>query len=488
MNIQEQHTDKLIESVADKGKVKSKHSQVLLQLISDVTAVLMSFYIQYFIRFHTGWVDASIKPDVLTTIITSLVFLGYWLLVFFFAGMYKNWYEKSPFDEIFSVLKVTLVGTGILVFFIFYDSGTSPRMMFILYFAVLSVLLVTGRSITRITEKNLRAKGVIRIPILAVGTLDKVCNFYKQTKEAKNWGYHVIGIVLTNRNEYYNLDSKTDLPVLGHISDLQMILDKTRPEEVVISTNNVKSEELLDIISLSDDRSIRVKIEPDLYDIFTGQGKVQSLYGIPLIAVKTEILKPYQEAIKRVFDILFSLTVLTGGLPFWLIIGILVKLDSKGPMLFKQQRVGKDDRNFTMYKFRSMVESTVEKGAFQFTTVGDSRVTKFGRFIRKTHLDEIPQFFNVLIGDMSIVGPRPEIRHNVDKFSKTISHYKRRLKVRPGITGWWQINYGPHVLDEKEVRKRLKDDFYYIENMSISLDIEIIIRTVWCVLKGHGQA
>ncbi|MCK5740736.1 MAG: sugar transferase, partial [Chlorobi bacterium] len=206
----------------------------------------------------------------------------------------------------------------------------------------------------------------------------------------------------------------------------------------------------------------------------------------PLIEVNTQLLKKWQEALKKVLDIVFSALVLILGSPVWLLVAIIVKLDSPGPVFYKQERVGKNGRLFMMFKYRSMVPDA-EKGGPRWTSVNDTRVTKFGKFLRSSHLDEVPQFLNVLIGEMSLVGPRPERPVFVEKFSEMIPYYKRRLVVRPGITGWWQVKYTTYVESKEEIENRLKDDFFYIENMSMKLDIEIIVRTVFLVLKGHGQ-
>jgi exopolysaccharide biosynthesis polyprenyl glycosylphosphotransferase len=256
---------------------------------------------------------------------------------------------------------------------------------------------------------------------------------------------------------------------------------------VVIATEKPDHKLLVDIVNQCADEKVRVKIEPDLYDVFAGQTKTYYLYGLPLIEVSTQLLKPWQETIKRIFDFTFSFLVLFAGLPFWVLIALGVKIDSRGPIFYTQKRVGKDGKIFEIYKFRSMVYQPERKDQ-TWTTTNDPRVTRFGRFIRKTHLDEIPQFLNVLLGHMSIVGPRPEQPKFVDDFAIDFPHYKRRLKVRPGITGWHQVTSYGYELSAEEIRDRLRNDFHYIENMSLKLDIEIIVRTLWCMIMGRGQA
>jgi exopolysaccharide biosynthesis polyprenyl glycosylphosphotransferase len=273
---------------------------------------------------------------------------------------------------------------------------------------------------------------------------------------------------------------------LGNLENLAEIVRKEKPDEVLITHATPHRRDLVEIVNECINAGIRVKILPDLYDIFTGTVKTFPLYGIPLIEIHTQLMKPWEEVLKRIMDIVLSLIVLIVGLPVWLIIAVIVKLESKGPVFYKQLRVGKNGKNFVIYKFRTMVQDAEKKGGI-WTAVNDPRVTRFGRFLRKTHLDEVPQFLNVLKGEMSIVGPRPEQPAIVNKYVKLVPYYVRRLAIRPGITGWWQVKYAPHTESLEEIENRLKDDFYYIENMSLKLDLEIMIRTVFMMLKGHGQ-
>jgi exopolysaccharide biosynthesis polyprenyl glycosylphosphotransferase len=244
---------------------------------------------------------------------------------------------------------------------------------------------------------------------------------------------------------------------------------------------------LLDIVMQCRELGISVKIQPDLYEIFTGQARLLAIHGMPLIDINPELLKTWERVVKRIFDIVFSAIVLLLGLPFLLITAILVKLDSKGPIFFSQIRVGKNGKIFTMYKFRSMITDAEAEGP-RWASVNDPRVTRLGRFLRKSHLDEIPQFWNVLKGEMSLVGPRPERPFFVEKFKKDVPYYLRRLVIRPGLTGWNQVHYRDYEETLEEITNRLKHDFYYIENMSLQLDVEIIIRTVIRVFRGQGQA
>jgi len=467
------------------NSIRTRFSPPFLQMIADIFSVILSFSLQYYFRFHSGWFGppAEFVPEVF--IFACLILLGYWMLFFWFSGLYKNWYIRSPFDEFFTVLRVTFFGSFILFFIWFLDSESrEPRLLFLFYFIIFCLIVIFGRYSARIIQRTFRAKGIIIIPAIIVGTYNRARELHEKIKSSTNWGYQTLGIILTDRAESENIE---DFPVIGGKDILIESLDLYKPKEVLISEDSPEHSFLLELVSNCADRKITVKIIPDLYDLFTGQAKTLHLYGIPLIEISTQLLKPWQELSKRLFDIVFSTIVIILGLPIWLLAAFIVKLESSGPVFYRQQRVGKNGREFLMIKFRSMVDDAEKKSGPQWTKVNDPRVTKFGKLLRSSHLDEVPQFLNVLKGDMSIVGPRPERPVFVEKFSKLVPYYRRRLAVRPGITGWWQVKYTSYVESKEEIENRLKDDFFYIENMSLKLDLEIIIRTVFLIFKGHGQ-
>ncbi len=484
-------TDHLVsENVVHNTMMKSRHSQILIQLVFDIVAIISAYSIIYYIRFESAFYTIAIKPGTSELILGLFVFSAFWIGLFYFSGMYKNWYERSPFNEIWKVLKTVLIGCTIIIFVVKMDSNTSPRRLYLLNVMIISLTTLSGRTSARIIEKRLRRNRILTIPSIIVGTYKRASIFYTKCQKSPNWGYRPFGIVLFDKIEYLtsinDIENK-DVPVIGNLEEINTIVERYKPEEIIIASDNTDHSKMIDIVSFASDRNIKVKIDPDLYDIFTGQTKTQMLYGIPLIEIRTQLMKPWQEVIKRIVDIIFSFLVVVLGMPIWIIVAIMVKLDSKGPIFYTQPRVGKNGKIFKIFKFRSMSFEEVPKDQ-KWTSKNDPRVTKFGRFIRKTHLDEIPQFLNVLLGDMSVVGPRPEQPKFVEEFSLSLPYYKRRHKVRPGITGWWQVTSTGYELNIDEVKSRIKDDFYYIENMSIKLDIEIIIRTVWCVVTGHGQA
>lgn len=462
-------------------RLKNKSFPIFLQMVSDTMSATLSFVIHYYLIFFSGLVVVNSVPSKLQFIM-GLALVNFYIFVFFyFAGLYKNWYERSPFEEYFSIIKANFIGLLLFYLFVITDTTKPPRLTFLLYFVNLSLLTIIFRTIIRKIQKNLRIKGLIQLSTIVIGPIDKINLLKKDILKSPGWGLNFIGGVISDNS--FNESNE----VLGKIEDLDNILEAYHPESVILADADMSHKKMFEIVNKCSDLGIKIKIEPDLYSVFTGQTKTHNIYGIPFIEIDPQLMKSWEQTLKRIFDIIFSSLVLIIGLPFWLIIAAIVGLESKGGVFFHQIRSGKDNKEFKMIKFRSMVQNASQIGS-AWTSVNDKRVTKFGKILRKSHLDEIPQFWNVIKGDMSIVGPRPEQPRLVEEFSKTYPHYKRRLKVRPGITGWWQVKYKSYEFDLAEIDGRLKDDFYYIENMSVKFDIEIVVRTVWCVIKGHGQA
>ncbi len=243
---------------------------------------------------------------------------------------------------------------------------------------------------------------------------------------------------------------------------------------------------MLRVIAACDRLGVTIKIVPDLYQIISGQVKTASIYGFPLVEINPTLMTEWEKRVKRLMDIVISLFLLIISLPIIIITAILIKLDSKGPVLYKQERVGLNGKLFNVLKFRSMVNDAEKQTGPVWAGKDDPRVTKVGRFIRKVRIDELPQMYNVLKGEMSLVGPRPERPKFVEQFAKEIPLYKRRLLVKPGLTGWAQVK---HKYDEsiEDVKTKLKYDLFYIENQTLRMDLKILFRTIFVVLLGKGH-
>ncbi|MFA3784121.1 sugar transferase [Melioribacteraceae bacterium 4301-Me] len=464
----------------------SKKIERLLILTSDFIAINLAWVVFFYFRVESGWFDLLSRPDFLLPMITVYF---YWLIIFTFVGMYRTWFAHSRFDELATLFKASFVGIFILFFLILYDdythgASTSIRFFILLYWAIFFIFVSSGRLIIRSLQRNLLIRGIGRRKVLIIGFNPQAHEVHKSIKNHKALGLDVIGYVAVRR-ENVGKDFLS-VPVIDTVKNLESVIEKTQIKTVIIALERKHEDILLDIISKSEGKGIELKIVPDLYDIISGQARTSQIYGFPLIDVMPELMPEWEKKIKRLMDIFLSLAVLLITLPITLITAVAIKIDSKGPILYAQERMGQGGKIFKIYKFRSMIKDAEKLTGPVWSSKDDPRITKVGRFIRKFRIDEIPQMFNILKGDMSFVGPRPERPFFVEKLSKEIPYYKRRLKVRPGITGWAQVK---HKYDETidDVKEKLKYDFFYIENMSLKMDFIIILRTVLVVLFGKGH-
>ena len=272
---------------------------------------------------------------------------------------------------------------------------------------------------------------------------------------------------------------------LGKYHDLPNLIKIKNIEEVILAVESSDHKELRVILNLLEGENVNVKIIPDVYDILAGSVKMTSIFGAPLIAIDQEIMPAWQLSLKRVMDITISAIALLLLSPVILTLMVLVKMSSPGGIFFLQERIGLKGQPFKIIKFRTMVKDA-EKDGPQLSSTSDARITPIGKFLRKTRLDEIPQFFNVLKGEMALVGPRPERQFYIDQIIAEAPHYKHLNKVRPGITSWGQVKYG-YAENVGQMIQRLKFDLLYIENMSLAVDIKILLYTIVIVLKGDGK-
>ena len=480
------------------ASIAARSTPAIFQLFGDAIAIGLALPVFIQLGFFTGFYsisfplyDESILNSIFLSILPATIL--YWICMFWLAGLYRNWFVRSPFTEVFTVIRAIALGSLFVFLAILFTSANFHgfRLKIILYAIILCILVSISRIIIRVFQRALRRKGIIKVETILMGNPDKIADLYITMTQNPSWGYRAQGVILSHETDLINWQKRivpsTTLPILGYSNQAQQILSKESPSDVIVMMEQTDHRWLLDIVMQCRELGISVKIQPDLYEIFTGQARLLAIHGMPLIDINPELLKTWERVVKRIFDIAFSAIVLLLGLPFLLITAILVKLDSKGPIFFSQIRVGKNGQIFTMYKFRSMITDAEAEGP-RWASVNDPRVTRLGRFLRKSHLDEIPQFWNVLKGEMSLVGPRPERPFFVEKFKKDVPYYLRRLVIRPGLTGWNQVHYRDYEETLEEITNRLKHDFYYIENMSLQLDVEIIIRTVIRVFRGQGQA
>jgi exopolysaccharide biosynthesis polyprenyl glycosylphosphotransferase len=346
-----------------------------------------------------------------------------------------------------------------------------------------------GRLVIRDTQKRLLEAGIGARNTLIVGWSSKARELCDMVLKYPALGYRLVGFVEAGKAKGGKRSKRPeyrDIPLVGSSEQLSSLISRHEVREVLIGLDSSEHDKLLYIINECNGYEVGLKMMADLYDIVSGQARVSSIYGVPLIEVTAEIMKPWEESLKRTMDFLVSLLILAVGLPVWLLVAALITLDSRGPVLYRQERVGRNGRIFRIFKFRSMHLDAEKKSGPVWAIRRDPRVTRIGRIIRRLHLDEVPQFINVLTGDMSLVGPRPERSFFVDKLTAELPLYKRRLKVRPGITGWAQVK---HKYDEsiEDVKVKLKYDLFYIENMSWRMDLKILFNTFYVMLMGKGH-
>ena len=464
----------------------SKKKERIFVLTTDFITINFAWIIFFYVRVHTGWFALISQPEF---ILPMIAVYFYWLFVFTFVGMYRTWFAFSRLDELSSLFKAIFVGIFILFFLILFDDyqlgvNTSIRFYIIIYWGILFISVGFGRVTIRSIQKKLLINGFGRRNALIIGFNSKANEIHNSIMKNRALGLDIIAYVGTQETEL----NKTycNIPVVSTIQYLENVIDQYSIKDIIISLGWHEEDTILEVIARSDEKNVEIKIVPDLYNIISGQAKVTQLHTFPLIDIMPGLMPEWEKKLKRLMDIALSLGLIVFSLPVTILSSLIIKLESKGPVFYKQERMGLNGKIFKIYKFRSMVSDAEKISGPVWSTKDDPRITRFGRFIRKVRIDEIPQTLNILKGDMSFVGPRPERPFFVEKLSHEIPLYKRRLKVRPGVTGWAQVK---HKYDEniEDVKMKTRYDLFYIENMSLRMDFKIIFRTVFVVLFGKGH-
>jgi exopolysaccharide biosynthesis polyprenyl glycosylphosphotransferase len=457
-------------------------------LLSDILAILVAYFYSYLFRFY-GYIipvdPAKGIPPLRSYVTVFPLFLAVHLAVFFFQGFYRSRLRRARIDDFFTItlnaaLTIFIV-LAVLSYIRVYSRSPMPfevsRGFLAVYFVSVIFVLTIFRNQIFFIMKRRFARGWNLQNVIVVGAGEMGRSVAQKLLTFKDFGFVVKGFLADDipAGETVRLDG--GLKVLGRIADLERVLQEENIQEVYVALDLSNYAQILSLFQVATKFPVNVRLLPDLFQLLTLKANIQDLDGFPVISIDDVPLRGARRVFKRLFDLAASALALLILSPFLALVALLVRLTSRGPVLYKQERVGLDGRPFGMIKFRTMVCDAEKRTGPVMCRPDDPRVTRFGRFLRKYSLDEFPQLVNVLRGEMSLVGPRAERPAFVREFVEKIPKYMLRHKVKSGITGWAQVH---GLRQDTSIEKRLEYDFYYIQNWTFALDLKIL----WMTLRG----
>jgi len=447
-----------------------------LYAITDFIIVQIAFFLAWILKFEIFYDGISGHLPLKSYLFWSLIYGVIAVMLGYVVALYAPKRKAKFATELAKVLQVHTFSIFMLLSVLFtFKIVDISRTFLLLYFTINLILISIYRFVVKQSLRRLRKKGYNKQFVLIVGAGSIGRKYYENLENHPEFGLEVLGFLDDYRTNHESRYSHYK-PIIGRTSDLEHILSNQLIDEVAVALPLKAYPKYREIIAVCEKAGVRVSLIPDFYDILPAAPHFESFGDLPIINIRDIPLDEVRNRIlKRLFDIVFSIIAIILTSPLMLVIAIIIKLTSPGPIIFKQERVGLNRRTFYMYKFRSMKHMPKSVSDTQWTVENDPRRTKFGAFLRKTSLDELPQFFNVLKGDMSVVGPRPERPYFVEQFKEEIPKYMIKHHVRPGITGWAQVC---GLRGNTSIKDRIEHDIFYIENWSLLFDIKIILKTV----------